>query len=333
MLSTILFLIIIGLAAWGFSKIDCHIYLWFLDRFFSGPIYTQHLRGRVVWITGASSGIGEYLAYEYAKQGCRLVLSGTNESRLDAVKSKCLDTNSALSVSDVLVVPFNIADYARHRPCFERVLAQFKQIDLLINNAGRSQRAAFEKIDISVDEEMFKVNVFGPINLTRLVVDHWYKTNYQGQVAVTSSVAGIVGAPFSCTYSGTKYALHGYFEALRVEGYKNIKVTLLCPGPVFSRILETSFTDTPGVQVNKSHSPTAVRMSTERCAKLCFTAITNRVNVAWISIQPVLACCYLTQYLPNVLVLIFTKFMTEEKLRKIREGNWMRWYKSRSNMI
>lgn len=319
-LSTLLLIIVIALAGFGFSKMDCHIYLWFLDKFFSGPAYTNHLRGRVVWITGASSGIGESMAYEFAKVGCKLVLSGTNESRLDLVKSKCLDLNSALSVGDVLVVPFNISDYSIHKTCFERVINHFKQLDILVNNAGRSQRAAFEKIDISVDEEMFKVNVFGPINLTRIVVDYWYKFNYNGQIAVTSSVAGIVGAPFSCTYSGTKFALHGYFEALRVEGYKNLKITLLCPGPVFSRILENSYTERPGVQVNKSHAPDSKRMSTERCAKLCFTAIVNRVNVAWISIQPVLACCYLTQYLPNVLVLVFTKFMTEEKLMKIREG-------------
>lgn len=320
MLTTIILIILIALGIFAFSKIDCHIYLWLLDRYLMGPSYTQHLRGRVVWITGASSGIGEYLAYEFAKLGCKLVLSGTNESRLDVVKSKCLDLNSALSVNDVLNISFDITDYQRHRPAFERVLQHFKQLDILVNNAGRSQRAAFETIDIAVDEDMFKVNVFGPINLTRVVVDHWYKTNYSGQIAITSSVAGICPAPFSCTYSGTKYALHGYFDTLRIEGYKNLKVTLLCPGPTFSRILETSFTGQPGVQVNKSHEPDAKRMSTERCARLCLTAIVNRCNVAWISIQPVLTICYLSQYLPEVVTLIFTKFMTEERLMQIREG-------------
>lgn len=320
MLTTILLIIIVALAAYGFTKLDCHIYLWFLDRFFSNSSYTSHLRGRVVWITGASSGIGEYMAYEFAKVGCRLALSGTNELRLAAVKSKCISVGSGLSDSDILVLPFNIDDYSKHKSCFERLIGQFKQLDILINNAGRSQRAAFEKIDITVDEDMFRINVFGPVHLTRIVVDYWNKNNQVGQVAVTSSVAGICPAPYSCTYSGSKYALHGYFETLRVEAYKNVKVTLLCPGPVFSRILETSFTDQPGVQVNKSHAPDATRMTTERCAKLCFTAIVNRVNVAWISIQPVLTVCYLSQYLPNVLALIFTKFMTEEKLMKIREG-------------
>lgn len=320
MLANILLIIIILLCAYGFSKIDCNIYLWFLDRFLSGPGYVAHQRGRVVWITGASSGIGEYIAYEFAKVGCRLALSGTNEARLEAVKSKCLDLNPNLSISDVQLIPFDITDYQRHRACFERVLGHFKQLDVLINNAGRSQRAAFEKIDISVDEQMFKLNVFGPIHLTRLVVDHWYRTNYQGQVAVTSSVAGIFGAPYSCTYSATKFSLHGYFETLRIEAHKSVKVTLLCPGPVFSRILETSFTEQPGVQVNKSHPTDSARMSTERCAKLCFTAINNRVHVAWISIQPVLTCCYVSQYFPYLLFIIFTKFISDAKMKQIRDG-------------
>jgi len=320
MFAIILLIIILALCGYGFSRIDCHVYLWFLDRFFMGPTYTAHLRGQVVWITGASSGIGEYIAYEFAKRGANLVLSGTNQSRLDAVKSKCVELNPSLGVNDVLVVQFDISDYIRHRACLERVIAHFQRIDILVNNAGRSQRAAFEDIDIKVDEDMFRVNVFGPISLTRAVVNHWKQTNYKGQVVVTSSVAGILPAPYSCTYSASKFALHGYFETLRIEAYQYCKVTILCPGPVFSRILETAYTDQPGIQANRTHSPDAKRMSTERCASLCLTAIVNRVNVAWISIQPVLASCYLAQYCPSLLVLIFTKFMSEEKLKAIREG-------------
>lgn len=320
MIATILFIIFLGLCAFGFSQLDCHLYLWFLDKFFMTPSYTRHLKGQVVWITGASSGIGEHMAYEFAKVGAKLVLSGTNQARLDGVKSNCLQLNAALSVNDVLVLPFDIANYSMHRPCLERVITQFQKLDILINNAGRTQRATFEKIDINVDEDMFRVNVFGPISLTRHVVNYWKATNQTGQVAVTSSVAGVFAAPFSCTYSATKFALHGYFECLRIESYKSVKVTLLCPGPVHSRILETAYTEQPNVQVNQSHAPDSRRMSTQRCARLCLTAIVNRVNVAWISIQPVLVCCYLAQYLPNTLALIFTKFMTEEKLKQIREG-------------
>lgn len=320
MLGTIIFIVIIALCIFGFSKLDCDLYLSFLDYFCSGPAYTNHLRGQVVWITGASSGIGEYIAYQFAKLGCKLVLSGTNESRLADVKTKCLSENPNLSSADVMCLSFDITDFSAHKSSMEKVLASFKQIDILVNNAGRSQRASFEKIDILVDEDMFKVNVFGPVNLTRCVVNHWIRTNQKGHVVVTSSVAGIAPAPFSCTYSGTKYALHGYFETLRIEAHKYVKVTLLCPGPVFSRILETAFTGEPGVIVNQSHKPDSRRMSTERCAKLCLTAIANRVSVAWISIQPILTACYANQYVPGLFTFFITRFMSDENLMKLREG-------------
>lgn len=320
MFSEILLLLIVAICVYGFSKLDCHIYLWILDRFFASPSYTGHLQGQVVWITGASSGIGEYMAYEFARAGCRIVLSGTNEARLADVKTKCLQMNAILSPADILIVSFDITDFNSHKVALERVLSNFKQIDILINNAGRSQRAAFEKIDITVDEDMFRVNVFGPVHLTRLVVNHWISINYQGQIAVTSSVAGISPAPFSCTYSGTKYALHGYFETLRIESFKNVKVTMLCPGPVFSRILESSFTDQTGILVNKTHPADSNRMSTQRCARLCFVAIVNRVSEAWISIQPVLTVCYLSRYIPQMVTLLYTKFIGEERLMQIREG-------------
>lgn len=321
MLGTIVFFILLALFIFAFSKIDCHLYLWFLNKFVMGPTYTQHIRGQVVWITGASSGIGEYIAYEYAQLGARLVLSGTNESRLDVVKAKCLDLNSNLAVGDVLVLPFDISDYPRHKACFDRVINHFGQLDILVNNAGRSQRASFEKVDIKIDEDMFKINVFGPVNLSRLVVDYWFKIDYKGQIAITSSVAGIVPAPFSASYSGTKFALHGYFETVRVETFGKVKVTLLCPGPVHSRVLQNAFTEKPGVTVDRQHDPDSYRMSTKRCAELSVTAITHRVCEAWISIQPILTLCYLNKYLPYMIVLIFTRFMSKDKMMKVRDGN------------
>lgn len=226
-----------------------------------------------------------------------------------------------LQDNDVLVLPFDISDFNRHKACLERVLGHFKQINILINNAGRSQRAAFEQIDLSVDLEMFNINVFGPVNLTRVVLNHWYKHKEPGHVVVTSSAAGILGAPYSCTYSGTKFALHGYFEALRTEAsQRKIKVTLLCPGPVFSNVLMNSFTSKPGEVVNKAHESDARRMSTKRCARLCLIAIAFKINEAWISIQPVLLFMYASRYMPSLTNFANSRFMSEDRLRTIREG-------------
>lgn len=79
---------------------------------------------------------------------------------------------------------------------------------MLVNNAGRSQRASFNEIDVSVDEELYKINTLGPVNLTRLVLKHWEQTDSAGAIAVVTSVAGKLGAPFSASYTASKHALH-----------------------------------------------------------------------------------------------------------------------------
>lgn len=305
---------------YAFHRLDCNIQLWFLDVFLSRKIYSKHVRGQVVWITGASSGIGEYIAYEYARAGCRLVLSATNRDRLHCVANKCLEINTKLTSADIMIIPFDISDYESHIGAIDLVLANFSRIDILINNAGKTVRASFERIAIAIDEDLFKINVFGPIHLTRLVVNHWLNINQKGQIGVTSSVSGITLAPFASSYSGSKYALHGYFESLRIERHRNVDVTLLCPGPVFSRIYEASYTDKPGVLYNKVLPSDAKLMSTQRCARLSFVALCHKVPEAWISIQPVLSVCYLTRYWPRLMTFIFKNFISEEKLMNIVEG-------------
>ncbi|GFY39726.1 hypothetical protein TNIN_344021, partial [Trichonephila inaurata madagascariensis] len=280
------------------------------------------LRSKVVWITGASSGLGEYLAYELAANGCKLVLSGTSEERLNAVKSKCL--KDGLPEDDVLVLPFNITDFDVHEDCLKKVLQKFQKLDILVNNAGRSQRAAFAEIDVKVDKELFDVNVFGTLNLTRKVLPHFLE-NKNGQFVVTSSCVGKMGAAFSASYTGSKHALHGYFETLRTEmSGKNIDVTLLCPGPIFSHFLENAFTGTPGQKFGKPTDPKDHRMPTDRCARLMAVAIAHKLDEAWICQQPNLLFFYLVQYAPTFFRKVLVgKFYTPERAEKLREGRWI----------
>ncbi|UYV70441.1 DHRS7, partial [Cordylochernes scorpioides] len=142
--------------------------------------FKSSLRGQVVWITGASSGIGEYLAYELAKCGVKLALSGTNVENLEKVKQKCIGTTQ---------LPLSKINHSSREEC---LLQKHFIVDILVNNAGRSQRAGFETIDLPVDEAMFKTNVFGAIHLTRLMVPH-FKKQGRGHVVVTSSLAGKMG--------------------------------------------------------------------------------------------------------------------------------------------
>ncbi|XP_050525504.1 dehydrogenase/reductase SDR family member 7 isoform X3 [Daktulosphaira vitifoliae] len=216
-----------------------------------GKIYIVYhndtLKGKVVWITGASSGIGEHIALQLSKSGSKLILSARNKEKLLQVKNHCLEISGGkLSANDILVLPMDVTNVSKHVSWFDSVINHFGKLDILINNAGRSQRAKWEDIELSVDREAFDLNVFAAINLSRIAVRYFNQIG-SGQLVATSSVAGIVPPPFSATYNATKHALHGYFGALQREKvHSNIYVTLLCPGPVFSNFLKESFTAHPG---------------------------------------------------------------------------------------
>ncbi|XP_037565705.1 dehydrogenase/reductase SDR family member 7 isoform X1 [Dermacentor silvarum] len=309
---------LVAFAAW-FKLADADLTLLFKSKF---GLSIATLRGKVIWITGASSGIGEYLAYELAKVGSRLILSGTNLENLELVKNNCIEFGKDKG-TEVLVLPFSICDFSSHSEQLQKVLDHFGKLDVLVNNAGRSQRALFEDISVEVDKEMFDCNVFGAVSLTRCVVKYFKENGVQGHIVVTSSTAGRAGAPFSATYIGCKHALQGYYECLRMEGVilGGLHVTITCPGPVFSRIRERALTATPGKLYNKKDTPNARLMPTERCAQLIAVAIANKMDEVWISQNPILLLVYLAQYMPSIFRNYVVKLLfTEDRVRKMREG-------------
>lgn len=167
------------------------------------------LKGKVVWITGASSGIGRELAKVLAKNGVKLVLSARNARELEATKNECLSlAQGSLRTEDILVLPLDMLKFAFHQDSFNRVISHFRALDILVNNAGRSQRAEWNKIDINVDRELFELDVFSVVHLSRLAVTYFEQNSIPGQLAVTSSTAGLIGAPHSGSYTGAKHALH-----------------------------------------------------------------------------------------------------------------------------
>lgn len=168
-----------------------------------------NLRGKVVWITGASSGIGRELAKVLAQNGVKLVLSARNIRELEATKQECLSlSQGGLRSEDILVIPLDMLKFAYHQDSFNQVITHFRALDILVNNAGRSQRADWDKIDINVDRELFELDVFSVIHLSRLAVTYFEQNSINGQLAVTSSTAGLIGAPNSASYTGAKHALH-----------------------------------------------------------------------------------------------------------------------------
>jgi len=256
----------------------------------------EELRGKVVWITGASTGIGAALAIECAKGDAKIVISARRENLLEKTKEKCIEAGA--KCENIFVLPMDMCDFSSHQKCFKAVLDNFGKLDILINNAGRSQRGRWEHINIDVDIELFNLNVFSVINLTRTVLPHMLE-NKSGSIAVMSSTAGKAGVPFSGTYTGSKHAIHGYFESLRTEKIgSGIEISLLCPGPTFSDLLQVAATENPGEKFGESMRSSDKRMTSERCAKLSLVAIVNKIPESWICFRPVLPFMYAVQYLP-----------------------------------
>ncbi|XP_065091882.1 dehydrogenase/reductase SDR family member 7-like [Ochlerotatus camptorhynchus] len=260
----------------------------------------ESLRGKVVWITGASSGIGRDLAIILAKHSVRLCLSSRKQSELMKVKKDCLDASRGyLHSNDIFVMPMDMLEIESHQKYFDNVIDHFKTLDILVNNAGRSQRAEWNTIQLKVDRELFELDVFAVVNMSRIALNYFVTNGLQGHIAVTSSVTGLVGFPNSATYTAAKHALHGYFETLQNEGF-GIDVTIFCPGPTATNFLQECFTSTSGEKFSKPVNADDRRLTSERCAELYAIALANKTPLSWAGTRPMNFIFYIGCYYPNV---------------------------------
>lgn len=200
----------------------------------------QSFVDKVVWITGASSGIGEGLAKEFSSRGAKLVLSARNQEQLQRVADECVAAGN--SESNILIVPLDVGQFDTMAVAKDRVIETFGRIDVLINNAGISQRSLCLETDMSVYETMMHVNVLGQIALTKQVLPVMVEQG-EGLMVVTSSVAGKVGAPIRTGYCAAKHAVMGFFDSLRTEvAHLGIKVTTITPGFIRTNVSENALT-------------------------------------------------------------------------------------------
>jgi len=187
--------------------------------------------GKIVWITGASSGIGKGVAIELSNKKLHLILSGRKENALNEVAEICQNNGSTTRV-----VPFDLGDEISIVEAAKNVLEKEKIIHGLYHFGGISQRSFVSETPLSVDRKIFEVNFFGTIALTKAVLPQMIK-NGGGQIGVTTSIVGKFGFPYRSSYSATKQALHGFFESLRAENTSNnIKVSMIIPGRIQTNI-------------------------------------------------------------------------------------------------
>ena len=186
------------------------------------------MKDKVIWITGASSGLGRELAILLHKQGSKLLLSGRN---LDAL----VELNESLHGEHTLLA-FDLAEPNRIPSIAKKALSLFPRIDILILCGGISQRNLFIESSAELDKLIMDVDFFSNSALARAVVPQMIE-NKGGRIVVISSLAGIFGYPLRSAYSAAKHALQGYFETVRTELHKdNIQVTIVSPGRIRTQI-------------------------------------------------------------------------------------------------
>ncbi|MEP0068997.1 SDR family NAD(P)-dependent oxidoreductase [Pyruvatibacter sp.] len=228
-----------------------------------------HFTDKIVWITGASSGIGEALAKSFAADGAQIILSGRRVDALQAVADQL--------PTDTLILPFETTDYAALEAKVADAWAWKGRVDILVNNAGVSQRSLAINTDPQVYTDLINIDLIAPIWLTQLQLPRMVEAGGAHIIAI-SSVAGRIGAPLRTAYSAAKHGLIGYMDALRTEvaGRHNINVTNVLPGSVATNVSRNAFT-ADGSTRGKSDDAIEGGDDPMDCAKAILDAVKNNV--------------------------------------------------------
>lgn len=190
----------------------------------------MQLNNKVVWITGASSGIGEALAMAFYSEGAKLILSSRRVTELERVAKACGGD------ANCMILALDLASTENIQELTQSVIDRFGKIDVLVNNGGISQRALAKDSPLDIDRKIMEVNFFGQIALTKSVLPYMLKQK-SGHIIVMSSIAGKFGFWFRTAYSASKHALHGFFESLRMETEgEGLKILIAVPGKIQSNI-------------------------------------------------------------------------------------------------
>ncbi|WP_201587259.1 SDR family NAD(P)-dependent oxidoreductase [Psychrobacter jeotgali] len=183
-----------------------------------------------IWITGASSGLGEALSVAFAKKGATIILSGRDKDKLEAVKKRCKKSNKHI------VVPFDISNAAQTEQAYQTAKSQAGKIDWLINNAGVSQRSLIMDTTEEVERQIMEIDYFAQTRLTRLVLPDMISQG-GGKIVMVSSVAGLLGTQYRGAYSAAKAAIHMWANSLRAELHdQGIAVATVFPGFIQTNI-------------------------------------------------------------------------------------------------
>ena len=230
------------------------------------PIFHEN----VVIITGASSGIGQQLAFQLAQQGAWLALAARDIQSLEAVVEECRHRGGR-----ALAIPTDVTNKQQCQNLVERTLAEYGRIDTLINNAGVSMRALFEQVeDLDLFEKIMRVNYFGSVYCTYFALPHLKKT--RGRIGVLGSLTSKTGVPSRSGYAASKHAVEGFFDSLRIElADCGVTVTVAYPDYVATDARQRAL-GANGQPIGTSPLDEEKVMTAETCAGMIINALERR---------------------------------------------------------
>lgn len=257
-------------------------------------------------VTGASSGIGQAIAYELASHGGSLVLVGTNAQRLNESKKACEDIGATAYVHQA-----NVADKTEMKGLADTVLNEIGVPDILVNNAGVVMSGLIHEVEPEDWERLIGINVMGVVYGCRYFLPEMIKRGKGGHIVNVASAAGLIGQPGMSTYCATKHAVVGISASMRYElsGHK-IGVTTLCPGyvqtPIMDNLKLVGKLDTPRVREKVAGEMKRNRLTAEMVAVRTLKAIRN--NEAFVTIGRDARAAYLgKRFAPGLLDRMFSR--------------------------
>ena len=272
-----------------------------------GQILTEtlYMQGKIVIVTGASSGIGKALVYEFARRGAKIVMAARNLDELTNIEQD-------LKARGVESLPVR-TDVTVEQDCkrlVDKAIERFGGLDILVNNAGISMRAMFDELDLEVIHRVMDVNFWGTVNCTRHAIPHLLAS--KGSVVGIISVAGFLGLPGRTGYSASKFAVRGFLNTLRVENLKRgLHVLVAAPGFTASNIRKTALT-ADGSQQGESPRAEDKMMTAERCAKIIVDGVAKRKREIVMTLVEGKISVFLSKWWPSLLDKLAYQHMAKE---------------------
>jgi dehydrogenase/reductase SDR family protein 7B len=260
---------------------------------------------KVIWVTGASSGIGEAVAKALALKGAILILSSRKEPELERVKNELQGEN----VGKTRILPLDLAVTNSLAEKAQEALSYFGRVDVLVASGGISQRSIAVETSTEVDQRLMDVNFFGTVVLAKAILPTMIENGF-GYIVPISSLVGKFGSPYRSAYAASKHALHGFFDSLRAENYqKNIYVTIVTPGFIKTNVSVNALTE-DGKALNEMDDAQAKGMPAELCAKKIVKGMERTKNELLIGGKERFGV-YIKRFFPN----LFAKIIRTAKVR------------------